>query len=116
MLDVAADENLKRQIVSGLRRRLPSLDLVTVQGAGLSGASDPDVLAWAAVENRVLITHDTRTMKDFAYQRVAAGEAMPGVVAVPPRIPIAQAIEDLLTIIEVATPDEMRDRVLRLPL
>lgn len=116
MLEVAADENLNRQIVSGLRRRLPAVDLVTVQDAGRSGTSDPDVLAWAAAEGRVLITHDIRTMKDFAYGRVAAGEVMPGVVAVPDRMPVAQAIDDLVTIIEVALPDEMRDRVLRLPL
>ena len=116
MLKVAADENLKRQIVSGLRRRLPSLDLMTVQSVGLAGASDPEILAWAAAERRVLVTHDTRTMKDFAYRRVADGEPMPGVVTIPDRTPITQAIEDLMTIIQVATADEMRDRVLRLPL
>lgn len=41
--------------------------------AGLSGADDPTVLAWAAVEGRVLLTHDLATMTDFAYERVAEG-------------------------------------------
>jgi len=116
MLKVAADENFKHQIVSGLRRRLPAIDLVTVQGAGLAGTSDAEVLAWAAEEDRLLLTHDTRTIKNFAYARVAAGQSMPGVVAVPHRMPIGHAIEDLLLVIQVSAPDEMRDRVLRLPL
>lgn len=116
MLDLAADENFKQQIVSGLRRRLPRLDLVTVRSAGIAGALDPEVLSWAAQEGRVLLTHDTRTMKGHAYARVAAGEAMPGVVEVPDLMSIGQAIEELALVIELAKPEEIRDRVLRLPL
>lgn len=116
MLDLAADENFKQQIVNGLRRRLPRLDLVTVRSAGIVGAPDPEVLAWAAQDGRVLVTHDTRTMKGHAYARVAAGEAMPGVVEVPDLMSIGQAIEELAFVVQLATSEEIRDRVLRLPL
>lgn len=116
MLKLAADENLSQRIVSGLRRRRSGLDLATVQSAGLAGAADPEVLTWAAEEDRVLVTHDTRTMTSHAYARVTAGQQMPGVVAVPSHLPLAQAIDELVLIAELAEPDELRDRVLRLPL
>lgn len=41
MLRFAADENFNADIVRGLRRRLPELDIVRVQDVGLSGADDP---------------------------------------------------------------------------
>jgi Domain of unknown function (DUF5615) len=48
MLRLAADENLNGDIVRGLLRRNPKLDVVRIQDAGLSGADDPSVLEWAA--------------------------------------------------------------------
>ena len=47
------------------------LDVVRVQDIGLSAASDPDVLAWAAIEDRILLTHDRDTLPlQHAYERV----------------------------------------------
>jgi len=43
-----ADENFDNRILAGLRRRLPALDVLRVQDAGLIGAEDPEILAWAA--------------------------------------------------------------------
>jgi hypothetical protein len=54
MLRVAADENFNAGIVRGLLRRLPDLDIVRVQDAGLSGADDAAVLEWAAQEGTIL--------------------------------------------------------------
>jgi predicted nuclease of predicted toxin-antitoxin system len=87
MLRLAADENFNADIVRGLRRRFQNLDLVRVQDVGLSGADDPTVLAWAAREHRVLLTHDVATLVGVALDRVTDGKAMPGVVAVPSRRP-----------------------------
>lgn len=53
MLRLAADENFNGDIVRGLLRRNPRVDIVRVQDVGLSGANDPTVLEWAAAENRV---------------------------------------------------------------
>jgi hypothetical protein len=44
MLRFAADENLNGDIVRGLFRRQPDLDLIRVQDVGLSGADDRDGL------------------------------------------------------------------------
>ena len=43
-----ADENFNNQIVRGILRQAPSIDIVRVQDVGLSGVDDPTVLAWAA--------------------------------------------------------------------
>ena len=61
MLRFLADENFNYDVVSGLRGRNPDIDLVRVQEVSLTGADDPTVLAWAADENRILLTHDVQT-------------------------------------------------------
>ena len=65
-----ADENFNNQIVRGVLRQSPNIDIVRVQDVDLSGADDPAVLAWAAQEGRIVLTHDVATMTTFAYQRI----------------------------------------------
>ena len=72
MLRLLADENFNGDIVRGLLLRQPDFELVRVQDVGLGGAEDPDILAWAAENDRIVLTHDYATMADFAYERVAA--------------------------------------------
>jgi hypothetical protein len=62
MLRLLADENLDHDLVRGVLRRRSHLDLVRVQDVGLSETDDPDILAWAAREQRVVLTHDVNTM------------------------------------------------------
>jgi hypothetical protein len=45
---------------------------------GLLGKDDPIILAWAAEENRVLLTHDVATITNYAYERITQGQPMPG--------------------------------------
>jgi Domain of unknown function (DUF5615) len=91
-----ADENLNNDIVRGLLRRKTDFDIVRVQDVGLSGADDPTVLEWAAREKRVLFTHDVSTITRYAYERVGAGKAMPGVFEVSRGLPLGSVIEDIL--------------------
>ena len=58
MLRLAADENFNADMVRGLRRRLPALDVGTLQNAGVSGSDDTAVLEWAASARRLVLTHD----------------------------------------------------------
>ena len=69
MLRLASDADVHGEIIRGLRRRLPEIDLVRAQDVFPEGTPDPEVLAWAATEKRVLITNDRNTMVGFAYQR-----------------------------------------------
>ena len=111
-----ADENLNNDIVRGLCRRKPDLDIVRVQDTGLSGVDDLALLAWAAARNRVLITHDVSTVTAFAYRRIASGEHVPGVLEVSRSVPVAVAIEDILLLSECSHEGEWGGQVRYLPL
>jgi hypothetical protein len=82
MLKLLADENFDNTIVRGLFRRKPSIDIVRVQDVGFSGEDDPTILAWAAQERRILLTHDVTTITRYAYERVAKDQTMSGVIEV----------------------------------
>lgn len=116
MLNLLADENLHGAIVRGLIRRQPDLDIVRVQDVGLSGADDPTVLEWAAQNARLLLTHDVTTITLFAYERVAQGLAMPGVIEVKRTGGHGQAIDEILLIVECSLPNEHEGSVLYIPL
>ncbi len=116
MLRFLADENFNGTITRGVRRRQPAVDLVRVQDVGLRRAEDPIVLAWAAASGRVTLTHDVSTFAAHAYDRVAAGLPMPGVLEVNEYLPVGQAIEEILIVAECSSPSELDGRVLYLPL
>ena len=73
MLKYAIDEDFNHDIVRGLERKDPSLDMLTIQDVGILEAHDRDVLAWAAQEGRILLTHDVRTMPIYAAERLREG-------------------------------------------
>jgi len=112
----AADENFNNDIIRGLLRRKPDVDIVRVQDVGLSGADDPTVLGWAADEGRVLLTHDVSTITRYAYERVEAGKPMPGVFEVSRGIPMGAVIEDLILLTECSIENEWEGQVRYLPL
>jgi predicted nuclease of predicted toxin-antitoxin system len=116
VLKQVSDENFNGDILRGLYRRRPDLDVVRVQDVGLSATPDPDVLAWAAVEGRILLTHDRDTMPNFAYDRVRAGQPLPGVLLVSDLMPVGQAIDEILLAVECLTPAECKDLVRFFPL
>jgi predicted methyltransferase MtxX (methanogen marker protein 4) len=101
--------------VAGLRRREPAVDIRTARDGEVIGKTDPEVLAVAAVEGRVLLTHDRNTMpRHFA--ALLRARSSPGVLVVPQNIDIGWAIEDLLLIWAATNDTEWVDRVDYLPL
>jgi hypothetical protein len=116
MLRFLADQNFDGDIVRGLLRRIPELDVVLAYDANLSEALDPDLLKWAAVHERLVLTHDRRTMPDHAAERIRAGLPMCGVVVVPLRFPLAQAIDEIELIARCSLDGEWDDKVQFLPL
>ncbi len=79
MLRLLADENFNSDIVRGLLLRQPDLDIVRVQDENLAGMDDRDILAWAAENDRIVLTHDRATMPTHACNRVTTGQNTPGV-------------------------------------
>lgn len=111
MLRLASDADVHGDIIRGLRRRRSDIDLLRAQDALPEGAPDPQVLAWAAAENRDLITNDRTTMVGCAYQRVAAGEPVAGLIATTNEQSIGSAIDDILIIAEYMPAEEFREQV-----
>jgi hypothetical protein len=116
LLSLLADENFNGDITRGLRRRRPQVDLVRAQDVGLSGAQDPPILEWATQAGRIVLTQDLKTVPCYAYERVRAGLPMPGVWAVSGSVPIGQAIDDLLLLVDCSREGEWEGQVLFLPL
>jgi predicted nuclease of predicted toxin-antitoxin system len=55
------DADLPRALFTGLRREDPKIDVVRVQQVGLREATDPKILAFAAIEERIVVTKDKAT-------------------------------------------------------
>lgn len=116
MLKLASDENFNGDILRGLYRRRPDLNVVRVQDVGLGATPDPVILDWAAGGGRILLTHDRDTMPNFAYDRVLAGQPMPGMFLVSDLMPLGQAIDEILLVVECLSPEECKDVVKFFPL
>ena len=55
-------------------------------------------------------------MPDFAYDRLSQGKQMSGLFVINDRMPIRQAINELLLLINESNQDEWNEAVLYLPL
>ena len=62
MIRFLADASLHDAIVTGCLRREPTIDFLSANEAKLEGIPDPEVLAFATHQNRILVTSDLRTM------------------------------------------------------
>ncbi len=80
MLHLLIDENFDQRILRGLRLVVPLLDYIVVQETKLKGLRDPHLLAWAAENQRILVTHDVNTIPRYASERVRASESQPTLV------------------------------------
>jgi hypothetical protein len=109
-----ADEDLNERIVRGIRRREPSLDFQSASSGRLLRQPDPEVLVLAATSNRVLISHDRKSMlRHFAV--FTQDHISPGLIIVSQDLEIGIAIEQLLLIWSVLEAEELVNRQLFLP-
>ena len=74
-----ADADLNQTIATATREREPSIDFLSAADLRLEGLPDSEVLAQAARNERILITHDRRTMPVHFRARLETGEVSPGV-------------------------------------
>jgi Domain of unknown function (DUF5615) len=110
-----ADEDLDADIIEGLRSREPAIDILDAKKAGLRGTKDPVLLELAAQQERILVSHDRRTMTRYFRERLAAGKSNPGLFIVPQRSPIGEIIESLLLVWTASQASEWRDSIVYLP-
>jgi hypothetical protein len=77
-----ADADIDPDIRKGLLRREPSIDFRPAAGIIADGTLDPEVLAIAADDDRVLVSGDLRTMS-VHFQNFIATRESPGVLLIP---------------------------------
>jgi hypothetical protein len=106
-----ADETFNNDILRALFRKNPVIDVVRAQDVGLMGIDDETILAWAAKENRILLSHDVSTMTVHAYRRIMKGEPMPGVFEVSRDVSMRIALDDILLLTECSNPGEWEGQV-----
>jgi predicted nuclease of predicted toxin-antitoxin system len=110
-----ADADFNQKIILGLLRREPTIDFQTASQGDVIGRPDSEVLAIAARENRILISHDHGTMPAH-FTRLIETQSSPGLIVVSQETEIGTAIEDLLLIWAASTLEEWRDKIGFVPL
>lgn len=110
-----ADTDFNQNIVRAVRRWNPAIDFQTADEAELRGLEDEEVLKKAAEENRILLSHDRRTMP-LHFANFVATQLSAGVIIVSQDLPIRQAAEDLVLIWEASEAEEWMNRIDSLPL
>ncbi|WP_292729789.1 hypothetical protein [Nostoc sp. JL31] len=63
-----------------------------------------------------MLTHNVATMTTFAYERLQAGLAMPGLFEISRRVSVGLAIEEILLLDECSLEGEWERQVRFLPL
>lgn len=115
MLRLLIDQDLDHDILRGLIRRILQLDAVTAFEIGMSKATDPQLLTWAAQEGRIVITHDRKTMPAHAADLMRQGRNIAGLFVVPRSMPLHQMIEDLEMMVTCSENDEWVNVIRYLP-
>lgn len=110
-----ADADLNEDIVAGVVRREPSIDFQTAEEAELRGLLDHEVLARAAQEHRILVTHDRRTMPRHFGEFILQQDS-PGVLIVAQKRSVSIAIEELVLIWAASDSEDWINLIVDLPL
>jgi Domain of unknown function (DUF5615) len=110
-----ADADFNHRIILGIRRREPAIDFQDALRGGVVGRPDPEVLLIAAESDRILVSHDRKTMlRHFA--RFVQTRSSPGLIIASQNLDIGAAIEDLLAVWAASEAEEWRDKTLYLPI
>jgi len=110
-----ADADLNEDIVSGVRRRIPEIDFQTATEAKLSGLRDELVLKVAASEDRILVSHDWKTMP-VHFGEFISTRSSPGVLIISQGLGVAKAIEELVMIWSESEAEDYVNSIRRIPL
>lgn len=110
-----ADADLNQIIVTATLRRKPTVDFQSSTAAGLQGLTDQEVLALAAQQGRILVTHDRKTMPTQFANFINTNKSM-GVLIISKKLPIDAIVEELLLIWEASSAEEWINRIAKIPI
>ena len=109
MIPLLMDEHVPDALTATLRDR--GVDIERVQDVELRSTHDLIILEWAAARDRVFVTSDRGTVPGFAYERVAAGQSVAGVVILKKSLTFGEILDDLTRLALDWTPEKIRDQV-----
>jgi hypothetical protein len=115
MVRFQADADLNQIIVAAMVRRAPGVDFRTAEVAHLKGLDDREVLALAARDERILVTHDSRTMPRH-FGAFVESERSAGVIVIPQHLPVPVAVDELLLVWAATSAEDWANRICYLPL
>jgi predicted nuclease of predicted toxin-antitoxin system len=115
VIKLLADASLREAIVRGVIRVKPSIDFMGANAAKLESVPDSEVLAIAARGERILVTHDLKTMPSHFGVFLSHSQS-PGLFLISQKTSVADAIEALLLVCLASKPEEWVNRICRLPI
>lgn len=108
------DVHVQRAVTNGLRLR--GVDLLTAQQDGTTRLADDQLLDRALVLGRALFSQDDDLLKEAAARQRSGTEFAGVIYAHQQDITVSRTIEDLELIAKVFESEEMKNRVIFLPL
>ena len=115
MIRFQADADLDFDIVIAVRRREPSLGFASAADSSVQGLVDTQVLEIAARDNRILVTHDGRTMPTHFQDRRELGKASPGVFILSQFEPIRSVVDVLIMVWAASEFADWHNQIRHLP-
>ena len=110
-----ADHDLNDHMVTGVLRQEPAIEFIRVRDLGMSSRPDDEILAFAATEGWLVVSHDVNTMPAAAFAHREAGDAFAGLFMVPQRSPISRIIDNIVMILAASELEEWKNQVVFLP-
>ena len=111
-----ADHDLNEHIIDGVQRREPALEFVRARDVDMSDCQDAEVLAFAAQQGLIVVSHDVNTMTNAANDIVDAGGTMAGLLMVQQTRPMGPVIDSLVLIWSASEAEEWVGQIRFLPL
>ena len=118
MLKYLIDENLPPVYQTQLLRRQPELTVWKVGDPGTppKGTLDPEILLWCDRHQFILVTNNRRSMPVHLSDHLSQNRHSPGILVLRPKAAMGAILDDLVLIAEVDGGDELRDRIVYIPL
>ena len=116
MIRFLADADLNYAIVKGCRRLDRAPDFLSANEADLQGVPDPEVLAIAAEQNRILVTCDIETMPRHFGKFLMSRGSSPGVFLVSQSSEIGEIVDELVLSWAASDAEEWENRIVKVPL